>query len=216
LHRYNARSEARYAIRLQLPGQSPQEIDLPASATALPVLPLPAPQRGWLTLPRLTIATTYPLALVRAWSYANLPQRCLVYPAPARNAPPLPLQSATRHQGQALGSGGAEDFAGLRRHQPADPPRHVAWKTVARVEGPLLTKEFGGATSQRLSLDWQALPETLAAEQKLSILARWVQQAQQAGASWSMRLPDRELAEARGEAHYHACLTALALHDAPP
>jgi uncharacterized protein (DUF58 family) len=207
----NTRKQQRYAIKLHLPGQPPQEIDVPAAGSAAPVLTLPAQQRGWLALPRITIAATYPLALVRAWSYAVVAQRCLIYPAPAAHAPPLP-QAPAATQGASRGGSGAEDFVGLRRHQPADPPRHVAWKTAARVDGPLLTKEFGGAARQRLKLDWHDLAASLSVEQRLSLLTRWVQQAQQSGASWSLRLPDNELAEGHGDAHYHACLKALALH----
>jgi uncharacterized protein (DUF58 family) len=207
----NNRTQQRYAIKLHLPDQPPQEIDVAAAASALPVLTLPARQRGWLPLPRITIATTYPLALVRAWSYALPVQRCLIYPAPAEHAPPLP-QAPDTAQGAARGGSGAEDFVGLRRHQPADPPRHVAWKTAARVDGPLLTKEFGGAGRQRLKLDWHALAASLSVEQRLSVLTRWVQQAQQIGASWSLHLPDAELPEGHGDVHYHACLKALALH----
>ena len=209
----NSRKDTRCAIRLHLPDQAPLEVDVPAEGSSAPILTLPARRRGWLALPRVTIATTYPLTLVRAWSYATLTQRCLVYPAPAQDAPPLPLAPESR-QGEARvasGSGG-EDFAALRRHQPADPPRHVAWKAAARQDGPLLTKQFDGTATLRRVLDWQWLPASLTVEQRLSILVRWVQQAHRAGACWSLHLPDWEVCEASGEAHYHACLKALALH----
>ncbi len=44
---------------------------------------------GWLTLPRITVETRYPLGLLRSWSYWLPDMPCLVYPRPApagRNA----------------------------------------------------------------------------------------------------------------------------------
>ena len=71
-----------------------------------------------------------------------------------------------------LGRGkGREDFAGLRHHQPADAPRHVAWKTVARG-GPWRTKEFDGAGARAVALDWQQLPVGMGTEERLSRLTR--------------------------------------------
>ena len=66
---------------------------------------------------------------------------------------------------------GQADFAGLRHHQPADSPRHVAWKSVARG-GPWRTKQFAGAGSQSVWLDWQGLPTNLGLDARLSRLAR--------------------------------------------
>jgi uncharacterized protein (DUF58 family) len=207
----NRRSEARYALRLNFPGMAGIVSDVGGSATAAPTLEAATERRGWLSMPRLTIATTFPLGLVRAWSYAAPDQRCLVYPAPAAAAPPLPAAPGSE-DGQARGGNGVDDFYGLRDHQPGDPPRHVAWKTVARHDGPLLTKEFTAAASRRIVLDWDSLPADMAVEERLSVLARWVCQAHEAGIAWALRLPGVELPCAAGSDHYHACLKALALY----
>ena len=66
---------------------------------------------------------------------------------------------------------GTEDFSGLRTHQPADSPRHVAWKAVAR-EQPLLTKQFAGTSTAQVWLDWNELPTDLGVEARLSRLLR--------------------------------------------
>jgi uncharacterized protein (DUF58 family) len=166
-------------------------------------------------MPRLTIATTFPLGLVRAWSYAAPDQRCLVYPAPAADAPPLPTAPGLE-DGQSRGGRGLDDFFGLRDHQLGDPPRHVAWKAVARHNGPLLTKEFSAAAAQRVVLDWDELPPSMAVEQRLSVLARWICQAHGVGLAWSLQLPGCEFPFAAGPAHYHACLKALALYGQEP
>ncbi|MDO8933688.1 MAG: DUF58 domain-containing protein [Rhodocyclaceae bacterium] len=211
---HNPRHEERRLIRLSLPGGSEASVDLPPAAAAEARLGRPSTRRGWLALPRVTIETVYPLGLVRTWSYAAPAMHCLVYPQPAADAPPLPTGLGTAG-GRMQNASGSEDFAGLRGHQPADPPRHVAWKTAARQDAaaPLLTKQFSGASADILWLDWDATPDGLATETRLSILARWVLDAAASGVVWGFRLPAAVLPPACGDAHLHACLKALALHE---
>jgi len=207
----NPAASSKLAISLRLSGQSAVLADVPAQGRTDIELALPAPRRGWLVLPRITIETTYPLGLVRAWAYAAPNLRCLVYPAPAAKAPPLPL-GAGDQQGSRLGGSGNDDFAGLRAHQLADSPHHVAWKAVARQAGDgLITKLFSGESSETLWLDWDNLPAGLDTETALSILVHWVLDAHIAGFSWGLRLPGKEVEPAAGEAHLQACLTLLAL-----
>lgn len=206
------RDETRPAIRLRLPGQAWTEVEIPAQSSLEARLTLPAPRRGWLALPRITLETNYPLGLIRAWSYAAPDQRCLVYPAPAETAPPVPAMPG-EDGGAARVVAGMEDFAGLRRHQPADPPRHVAWKAAARQNaGPLLTKLFTGAAAHTLWFDWDMLPPGQDVEARLSVLTRWICDAQGAGLAWGLSLPGGELAPAGDDAHFHACLKLLALY----
>lgn len=208
----NFRNETRPAIRLRLPAQAPIEIEVPASGSIEARLAMPATRRGWLALPRVTLETTFPLGLIRAWGYAAPDQRCLIYPAPAEMAPPVPAMPG-QDAGASRAVAGIEDFAGLRRHQPADPPRHVAWKAAARqIGGPLMTKQFTGAAAQTPWFDWAMLPESLDIETRLSIMTRWVCDARDAGLAWGLRLPGRELEPAADDAHFHACLKLLALY----
>ncbi len=211
----NSRDAARTAIKLNLPGQSIIEVDIPAAGSTEVPLELAATKRGWLALPRVTLATTWPLGLIRTWSYAAPDLRCLVYPAPASSAPPLPATPGEAG-GNTLPAEGMEDFAGLRGHRPADPPRHVAWKVAARQDGaPLQTKLFSGAAAQTLWFDWHTLPAGLDIEQRLSILTRWICDAHTAGIAWGLRLPLIEIAPAADDVHFHACLRQLALYGTP-
>lgn len=203
----------RRQIRLWLQDGDSTSIDPDDGATCEATLQLPTAHRGWLALPRVGIETFFPLGLVRAWAYCAPDFRCLVYPRPAAKAPPLPW-AAGDSGGQRPGSRGNDDFTGLRDHQPADPPRHVAWKTAARLgpDLPLMTKQFGGAAAARVWLDWDALPAGMAVEERLSALTRWALDAHADGLSWGLRLPGRMLAPATGHEHLQAALTALALH----
>ncbi|OHC69424.1 MAG: hypothetical protein A3H93_10495 [Rhodocyclales bacterium RIFCSPLOWO2_02_FULL_63_24] len=208
----NQRPDARTSLRLFTGDEAPLEIDIAPHASTVTSVKVLAKKRGWLPMPRLTIETTWPLGLVRAWSYAVPDLNCLVYPAPAAKAPPLPW-SGESARGSARDGRGADDFSGLRSHQVADPPRHIAWKAVARQDGPLLTKLFSGAAAQQLWLDWGALSDAIDAEQRLSILARWMIDADAAGLAWGLRLPAVQLAPDNGPAQLSAGLRALALHN---
>lgn len=210
---HNPDARARRLLRLRLPDADVVGIDVPPQDKTRALLPLPTTRRGWLPMPRATIETVWPLGLVRAWSYAAPALPCLVYPKPAATVPPAPTFAGIEG-GRLPGDAGDEDFAGLRRHQPSDQLHHVAWKTAAR-QGPhaaLQTKQFAGTAAQALWFDWATLPPGMDTETRLSVLARWVLDAETAGLSWGLRLPGREIPQAHGPDHTHACLRALALH----
>ncbi|HTH41394.1 MAG TPA: DUF58 domain-containing protein [Rhodocyclaceae bacterium] len=212
---HNPSKHVRLGITLHTGTQAPLSVDLPAQDSLDIALPVPAKQRGWLALPRVTLATTYPLGLVRTWAYAEPALRCLVYPAPAVDAPPLP-RGGGQNPGRLRQGSGNDDFAGLRSHIPGEPLQHVAWKAAARQpEGELLAKHFAGESGDMLWLDWQALPSGLDNEARIAVLTRWVLDAQAGGGAWGLRLPGRTLPPVTGEAHLHRCLEALALHGQP-
>ncbi|MBI4987285.1 MAG: DUF58 domain-containing protein [Rhodocyclales bacterium] len=206
----NRRKQGRFAISFKLEGGRAVSTDLSADATTTIGLPLPTRRRGWLHPGRVTLETRYPLCLVRAWSYVEPDMRCLVYPRPEASAPPLPL-SATGESGGARSGKGTEDFSGLRTHQPADSPRHVAWKAVAR-EQPLLTKQFTGASAVQVWLDWNELPPDLDIEARLSRLTRWLIDAHAQGLAYGLSLPGRKVPLGQGARQFQDCLEALALH----
>jgi uncharacterized protein (DUF58 family) len=210
----NSRNEFRSSLRLYIHEDDPVEIDTPPAASHTATLTLPTRQRGWLALPRVTLETTWPLGLIRAWAYVVPDLKCLVYPHPAAHAPALPW-GADSPQGSTRDGSGRDDFSGLRTHQLSDPPRHIAWKAVARQDdGPLITKVFAGAAAQRVWLEWTSLPADLDTEQRLALLARWMLDAESAGLAWGLRLPALRLEPAHGPAQLAQGLRALALY--PP
>ncbi len=215
----NTRPSHRHDLRLHLPDSAETLVTLSPGEQLDIQLDHPAPRRGWLAMPRLTLETTYPLGLVRAWGYALPKLHCLIYPAPASSAgtPPLPPADGM-NTGHRQTTEGMDDFAGLRRHQPADPLQHVAWKAAARLHdsnSPLLTKQFSSTAAHTLHFDWHDLPPTLDVEQRLSLLTRWICDAHTAGLRWGLRLPAANFPAAAGEEHFHACLKQLALHGTP-
>lgn len=207
----NQRSAPRLALELRAEGGQPVDTGLAGDASTQIAIPLPALRRGWLPLPKVRLATRYPLGLFQAWSYLQPAMRCLVYPQPVNS--PLPPAQATAESGERRGDGGQEDFAGFRQRQPADSPRHVAWKASARDGGerPLLIKQFAGGAQSELQLAWQSTDPELDDESRLAVLAGWVLAAEAAGLNYGLRLPDVEIASGHGDGQQRRCLEALAL-----
>ncbi|MBF0611757.1 MAG: DUF58 domain-containing protein [Magnetococcales bacterium] len=208
----NHNGPPRQAIGLCLPKGSTVGEAVEANSNRWLYLVAPTQQRGWLTIRRFHITTTYPLGLVRGWSVVDSHMKCLVYPKPAPDAPPLPSQPRPAGQ-QGSGWGEGEDFQGLRDFQEGDSVKHIHWKSWARQEI-LLVKQFGGHQLQELWLDYDQLAP-MALEDRLSLLCRWALLAHQQGSLWGLRLPEEEIPLASGENHLHTCLRALALYGLP-
>jgi uncharacterized protein (DUF58 family) len=168
---------------------------------------IPTEHRGWLSMPRFCIWTTWPLGLFRAWSWMHPNYAVLVWPRPelAGPAPTLPDQDRRR---QRLSRG--EDLAALRDYRSGDSMRHVAWKASARHES-LLVKDYEQPEArQEWRLDWREL-RGLDNEARISRLARWLGEAQAQGRQWSLWLPNEMIELGNGPAHYARCMSALAL-----
>ncbi len=210
----NDRKQPRQALELGIAGEKtvPAAVDRLASTKIN--IPLLARQRGWLELPRIRLSTVYPLGLFVAWSYLQPAMRCLVYPQPLFSA--LPPPRPTAQGGARSGEGGEEDFAGFRERQPADSPRHVAWKASARQNGDqgLLVKQFAGGAETELQLDWASTAGMASSEERLSLLTGWVISAADEGCRYSLAMPGQNIPPGSGEAHRRHCLEALALFPA--
>lgn len=208
IHLENGRDEPRIAIDASA-GDMTVGADVPASGTARLAIPVAAPRRGRLELPRVTLDTRFPLGLIRAWSYVQPAMQTLVYPRPDEAALPPPRPVAGLGSAASAGLGN-DDFAALREYQPSDSPRHIAWKAAARSEG-MLTKQFSGRAAEERLFAWDDLPPAMGIEDRLSRLTRWVLLAHAAGARFALRLPGTELPLGEGDAHLAACLEQLAL-----
>lgn len=206
-HFHNTGGLPRYHLSLRDDNGHSVTFDIPAQQSIEAVLPLPAPQRGWLSSGRLVLFTEFPLGLFYAWSYLQFDTRCLVYPKPAA---PLPLPASLAQSGAGVfHTAGDEDFSGLRGYVAGDAMPRIAWKALAREQG-LQVKQFSAPQGRELWLDWSLLP-AVHTERKLEILARWVLDADAQQLHYGLRLPGVELPPAHGQAHRAECLRALAL-----
>lgn len=206
----NGAGGERYAIELTVPGTAqPTRIDVSAGTEQLVSVALPTGRRGWQQVPRMKLATTWPLGLWRAWAWWHPQARVLVLPRLETPAPPFPESGSS---GTERAGRGEDDVAAIRPFRAGDSPRRLAWKAMARTGGDtLLVREFEGGSGGQLWLDWDAMPPGLDVEARLSRLARWVVDAEAAGLDYGLALPSARLELAGGPAHRAACLEALAL-----
>jgi uncharacterized protein (DUF58 family) len=196
----------RPGLQLQLVGGAPSISHVHEQSTVR--LPLLASRRGWQTMPRLTISSSWPLGLVKAWSHARFNDRCLVYPTPAAHAPAYPSSGG---EGRRSNPDEPDDFFGLRPHRSTDLLQHVAWKASARLDEQLLSKQFAAEQGEALWFDLAHVPGQ-SLEEKLGVLTRWVLDAHAARQSYGLRLGGLRIAPAASTEHLHACLQALALY----
>ena len=214
IHLTNDSDTPRFGVSVMHDKKEIARVDIPARGSADVNLGMPAVKRGLLTMPAITLTTRFPLGLLYSWSRrVALEQSCLVYP---RIAGPTPLRTRVETSLEsAMGiRAGGDDYIGTREFQPGDSPRHVDWKAVARGE-PWHIKQFGGGYQATVWLDWDML-EGLDTETRLSVLARWVIDAERDAMFYGLRLPDQTLSPSNGEAHQHECLKRLALFGLKP
>jgi uncharacterized protein (DUF58 family) len=220
LHLSNRRRHARYAVWVGFTadGVPPREqpFDIAAEGLCQVTLQAPAVRRGWLDAPRIKLHTSFPLGLLRAWSYWQPAQRVLVYPHPEEHAPPLPAAEAL--QSDDHGAGGQDDFAGVRAYQAGDSMKRLAWRQIARLgrDGALVSKHFEGGTASEMRIDFASLPPSMDIEARLSRMTRWVIEAEARNLPYAFRLGGVAYPAALGGAHREACLRALALYGMAP
>jgi len=205
-------SQTRYSIGVRRRGDEPVYADVSADEMASISLALTDTHRGIARCGRLEVFTRYPLGFFHAWSYVDFGLTVLVYPRPDPLAGTPPAQSRSASE-EGIPIAGDEEFNMLRAYRPGDTPKQIAWKALAREQG-LLTKEFNATASSELWLDWNE-SRAPSVEGRLSILCHWVIQAESFGQSYGLRIPGREIAPGRGEAHRARCLEALAMFEAP-
>ena len=208
----------RHSIALQLtnnPVSLPRYYDVQTKEITFAKIILPTPRRGLLAPGKVTLFTTFPLGIFRAWSYVELDMHCIVYPNPRSidTTPPTPSLQSTE-SGIEYGIG-TDDFIGLRPYHTGDSRRDIAWKVLAREQG-LQVKQFSGSAQTELWLDWEDPLITkyeMKTERMLSQLTRWVLDAEVRGLSYGLRLPGKTIMPASGDLHQHKCLETLALFE---
>ncbi|WP_415879591.1 DUF58 domain-containing protein [Methylomonas sp. TEB] len=202
----NPGSQRRFALDLAL--QSELSISLAAEQTQTVTLYQPTQQRGWQLPGTLTLSSTYPLGLFRAWAPLRFDSPLLVYPKPTSKLLPFPDSDGGQDKpGQNRRSG--DEFDGVRVYQRGDAIRQIHWKAFAKGQG-VHSKYYRGASANELWLDYQQAPGHHT-EERLSQLCRWLVDAEQAGLRYGLVLPGLRLPPDNGAAHYRHCLQALAL-----
>jgi uncharacterized protein (DUF58 family) len=165
--------------------------------------------RGYVPMQAFNVENRFPFGLFKAWSVIIPDARCLVYPQPAPNPPPLPRTGRGDHGSAQKGDG--EHFHGLREYQPGDPLKRVAWRASARHQK-LYTREMETPREEACELNWYLLGSR-ETEEKLAILTAWILRAEHHQIPYSLEMPTDALPASLGEDHRDACLKILALYE---
>lgn len=206
IHINNPADVERYNLQIKLEQAESLNIK-PQSKTCITLYSL-TKIRGWHTAGTVTISSTYPLGLFRAWSPVRFNLKALVYPKPSAHERPFPERHSALSQ-QGSSRKGADDFYGLKTYLPGDSTKHIHWKAFAKGQG-LFSKQYSGDSSEEIWLDYDNAPGDTT-EERLSQLCRWVIDAEHIGIPYGFSLPGLNLPPDNGLLHYGKCLEALAL-----
>lgn len=177
---------------------------------------LPAASRGIHHLDRLTVASVYPLGLIRTWAKLDMDITTVVYPRPVKARLPeasiVTVDQAKEHINvNSLTSLELnDDVSHLREYQEGDSLKHIAWKAYAKGQG-LATKIYENiAPAERQQwLNWDDF-SSYAVEERLSRLCYCILQADKQGLHYGLNLPHIMIPLGRGEHHRQAALYGLA------
>ncbi len=187
-----------------------RSVAIAAGSSAILTLFRPALRRGWEEAGALYIETRYPLGLIRAWSWASLQNKCLVYPKPVQAKLPPPLSPAAAEGGRPIGSrlSGTDAFQGLDDYQTGDSLSRIAWKKLASGQG-LKVRSYTTEQGQEFWLDASVWPGSR--EVKISEMTWQALQYHAQNQTYGLRLSGADLAPAKGRGHLDAVLKQLAL-----
>lgn len=203
------RERDHYALHLKWPHSTEALVNLVDEESVRVGLHMPVGSRGWFKPGRLLLESTYPLGLLRAWTWIDLDLHALVYPGPLRS-PDLPGLASDRPDGAAVPVPGSDDFYGLRDYQRGDSLRHVHWKSLARGLG-LKSKQYTAYAERSVWLDWE-LFAGCGLERRLSHLCYWALAFDERGEEYGLRLPGLVIEPDMGDQHRERVLRALALY----
>jgi len=148
-------------------------------------------QRGLYEFGAMKIYSTYPLGLVRAWTY--------LYPKQKVWIAPKAYDWQKEHKNQPTNANDSlDEFKELRAFQQGDSYQNVAWKQVARGQGFFIKMFEAQASHQHLEIDYQKIPAQ-SHEEKLSFMMGLIEQCEQLGDDYALILPHARLESGQGQ-----------------
>ena len=198
-----------YALHVKWPASTEALFNLVGDDSYRVRLYAPLDARGWHHPGRLLVESTYPLGLLRCWTWIDLDLLALVYPRPLAS-PELPGLDSARPDGAAVPVPGSDDFFGFRDYRVGDSLRQVHWKGLARGQA-LQTKQYTAYADRSVWLDWDMFVGQ-GIEQRLSHLCYWVLEFERNREEYGLRLPGRVIEPGCGDKHRDQILKELALY----
>lgn len=198
-----------FALHLQWPDSTANIVNLVEQDQVQVQLHMAVGGRGWFSPGRLLLESTYPLGLLRCWTWIDLDLCAMVYPQPVAS-PALPGLATDQPDGAAIPIAGSDDFHGFRDYRHGDSMRQIHWKGMAHGQG-IQTKQYNAYASRSAWLDWDMFPG-MGVEQRLSHLCYWALDFERRNEEYGLRLPGVAIAPGTGERHRDRVLQSLALH----
>ena len=203
------RQRDHFGLYLKWPGSSEALVNLVDEDTMTVQLHMLVDKRGWYSPGRLLLESSYPLGLLRCWTWVDLELHALVYPRPLASAD-LPGLATDTPDGAAVTVTGSDDFYGFRDYHKGDSPRHIHWKGLAKGQG-VQSKQYTAYADRSVWLDWEMFPG-LGTEQRLSHLCYWALEFENRNEEYGLRMPGVVIEPDTGDRHRDRVLKALALY----
>jgi len=166
-------------------------------------------KRGWYSPGRLLLESTYPLGLLRCWTWIDLDLYALVYPQPQASAQ-LSGLATDKPDGAAVPVTGSDDFYGFRDYRRGDSLRQIHWKGLAKGQG-MQSKQYAAYADRSVWLEWDMFAG-LGVEQRLSHLCYWALEFEGRNEEYGLRLPGVVVEPGMGDKHRDRVLKELALY----
>lgn len=161
-------------------------------------------KRGWNKVPQITLGSSFPFEILRAWKYFNEERPVLIFPA-RKGRKEFPLQARGHEQQSTSGV-----FRDHRLFQSADSLSRIDWRASARRQQ-LLIKNFEVPENPALNFSWEQSDPSLSFEQRISQLALWIDLAEKGQEKYSLQIGPKYFDINRGASHWYKCLEYLAL-----
>jgi uncharacterized protein (DUF58 family) len=202
------RQHDHFALHLKWPDSNEALVNLVDEDTVTVQLHMAVDKRGWYSPGRLLLESSYPLGLLRCWTWVDLDLHALVYPRPLASGD-LPGLATDTPDGAAVPVTGSDDFYGFRDYRKGDSPRHIHWKGLAKGQG-VKYKQYTAYADRSVWLDWEMFPG-LGTEQRLSHLCYWALEFESRNEEYGLRMPGVVIEPDMGDKHRDRVLKELAL-----
>lgn len=150
--------------------------------------------RGLFSLPEIQVYSTYPLGLVRAWTYLYVQSKIWIAPQPR--------DFQQEHEvASDAGLPDLDEYRDLKNYQLGDALQLVSWKQAARGQG-LYIKQFENQVDLNIvTIDYAHMPSAQH-EEKLQLMMGLVDQCERQHTPYILKINNILLEQGCGEQQY--------------
>lgn len=172
------------------------------------------PWRGYFDIPVIRIESTYPLGLIRAFSYCTFSDMILIYPKIISCEYMLQKETGTAavktESHRSTNTRGNDEISGLKKYTPGDPINLIAWKQLALGRG-LMVKDFSADDAMDMFLNENSI-KSRDTEEQISMLTYAVLDLSRRNIRFGFRFREIFISPDSGPEHRQRILRELALY----